>query len=1045
MLTEQQADLAITESQKGLLVLDSRVAAKHLYNQIIQFDLDPAAVPAEAVGPALLALVAVQPALRQVFTALPAIHARLTAPPTAEGFPLTHLDVPPQDYPEAVAALARELGPMAFDLATGPAYRFGTVRATDNSAATILLVGHHIVGDGVSMGPIVRDLEALFTGRLAGEAIAAKQVERETALRKELQAQNRVAAQDRTTERAKQWAAALREVPPLVLQPRPNRPTQTAFTGARVAWRLDEAESARFTQTCKRLGVTSFVLLSGVYGAVLARHGAVSKVLVGSPFMARRTIGAFDLCGFFVNTLPVTVDVDWARTVDEHLAEHVRPAIDFCRSHVDVSFNQLVEHAQPDRSSNRNPLFSAMLAMQDTFDPATAQAVVRVREPGNGTAKFDLWLGATPIDGRWQLELEYDRELISPAVADGLLDSLRTALRRAVADGSRTLAELFEDAPLAESLRTDGQPARVEAATLSQWFEQSVAATPQAVAIEDPHNRLTYAELAAAATTAAAGLAAHGIGPGDVVGLALDTLADTVVAIMAILRRGAVFLPLDSGLPTERLAYMADKAGCRTVLGAPLVPDLTVLNMAELAEGGTDTSSLASADSPVYVMFTSGSTGQPKGVQMGHGPLLNLTGWQHAALRMGRQTRFLQYAPLGFDVSYQEILPTLLCGGTVVSREPADRRDFPAMLRRIADTAVTHVYLPVAALRPLVQCAKANQVSLPALRYLCVSGEQLLVDEEIREFFVAHPHCTLVNLYGPTETHAVTSHRLSARDEQWPPHVPIGLPYPNVAAYVVDVTGHLAPVGVPGELYLGGDCPAEGYVNDPQITAERFVADRFDGGTAYRTGDRVVREPDGVLVFLGREDTQVKIRGYRVELGEIQTVATAVYGVLEAVAVARGSGVDRELALFVLGEGPVDHEALRAKLAEALPEYMVPTWIFDLDRVPTTPTGKTDLDALVALADELVTERRIDSAAAPADYQDALEAELAGIWAEVLGVDSVLRDRPVMAYGAHSLNIFTALAQVQERYGVPVPVVDFFSSPTVATLAGLVRTALAGA
>jgi acyl-coenzyme A synthetase/AMP-(fatty) acid ligase len=411
---------------------------------------------------------------------------------------------------------------------------------------------------------------------------------------------------------------------------------------------------------------------------------------------------------------------------------------------------------------------------------------------------------------------------------------------------------------------------------------------------------------------------------------------------------------------------------------------------------------------------------------------------------MGPHTRFLQYAPLGFDVSIQEIVPTLVAGGTVVSREPADRRDFPALVRRVAETRVTHIYLPVAALRPFVQTALTRKTLFPALRYVCVSGEQLMVDEEIRRFIDAHPHCVLVNLYGPTETHAVTTHRLAADDATWPAHVPIGLPLAGVAAYVVDVTGHLAPVGVPGELFLGGACPADGYVNDPERSAAGFVPDRFAGvygAVMYRTGDLVMRDERGALVFLGRDDTQVKIRGYRIELGEIEAVANALPGVRQAVAAARGTGAERELVLFLLTEdgSPVDADGIRSLLGDHLPAYMVPARVLDIDAIPTNGSGKTDRDALVAMAQQRLAEQNGTAGAKSPAYADELERELAAIWTELLGVDGIPRDRPVLAYGAHSLNIFTALAQVQQRYGVAPPVVEFFRSPTIATLANLVR------
>ncbi|BCJ67432.1 non-ribosomal peptide synthetase [Polymorphospora rubra] len=1036
--------LPITESQKGLLVVNERSPGHAVYNQLVRFDIDPA-IPADTVDRALAAVVAVQPAMRQVFRLLPTMHARLTPPPHPHDLPVDRATVPARDYEETVAAALRRIGRPEFDLAAGPAYRFATVRSADGTRATILLADHHIILDGVSMGPLVRDLEDALAGRLDEAETRRRRAAREAAFGKELAAQNRRSGSDQVAERARHWAARLREVPPLVLAPLPGRPTQTTFTGDRVSWQLSPAETRSLADTCRRLDISPFVLLSGIYGAVLARHGNVSSVLIGSPFMARRTVGAFDLGGFFVNTLPVTIDVEWERTVDEHLGKVVRDAVDFCRSNVEVTFNQLVTEVAPDRSSNRNPLFSAMLAMQDTFAPEATTAVRRVLEPGNGTAKFDLWLGATPVDGRWLLEVEYDRQLIAPVVADGILASLRGALRGALADGSRTLGALFDDASAAASVRSDGWTAALPGETPWDWVSAVARRRPDHPAIEDPVRQLSYAQLLAEAERVSAGLAARGIGPGDVVGLAADTLCDTVAAILAILRRGAAYLPLDAGLPADRLSYMARRAGCALVAGTLRLPGIDTAAVADLA-ASTDPvpPSLADPGAPVYVMFTSGSTGQPKGVQMGHRPLAHLTRWQIAALAMDEETRFLQYAPLGFDVSFQEIVPTLAVGGTVVSREPADRRFFTAILSRIAETGVTHVYLPVAALRPLVQTAATRGTRLPALRHLCVSGEQLLVDDEIRAFFTAHPHCTLVNLYGPTETHAVTSYRLSGRDEVWPAHVPIGLPYPYVAAYVVDATGHLAPPGVAGELMLGGLCCADGYVNDPEITAERFVPDRFsaDGtGTMYRTGDLVVRDERGELIFLGRIDTQVKIRGYRIELGEIEVVANQADAVRQAVAVVRGDGTDRELGLFVQAESAavVDVDDLRERLTRALPVYMRPLWVFPVERIPTTATGKTDRDALLRLADELLAEEQAGQAAAEIGYADELERELAGIWSGVLGVDAIRPDRPLIEYGAHSLNIFTTLAEVQERYGVPVPMVDFFAAPTVATLARLVR------
>ncbi|SFB13861.1 amino acid adenylation domain-containing protein [Amycolatopsis marina] len=1039
MLTETRQGIPLTGSQQGLLMVHNRAAGKPVYNMLVRFDLDPRYGAAQ-VEAALAAMVAMQPALRQTFGVLPEMHARLTPAPSA--LPCERVVVAPADFEEAVTTTARKIGRPEFDLENGPAYRFATVRATDDSASVILLADHHIILDGLSVGPMVNDLERMLTAPLTPAEIDAKAGLRERAYRKEVSAQQQSSTSADARERSAAWAERLRTVPPLELSPRPGRPAQTSFTGARVQWRLDDAEAAALNGLCNRLDVSPFVLFTGIYGAVLARHGNVAEVLIGSPFLARRTIGAFDLCGFFVNTLPVTVPLDWNRTVADHLSTVVSESVDFCRANTDISFTQLVADVRPDRTTNRNPLFSAMLAMQDTFVGRPDGPVRRISEPGNDTAKFDLWLGATPVDGSWLLELEYDQELIAPAVADDLLASLRTAARRAWDDSSRPLAELFTDSSAATSTRSDGWSSRPPYPTLVEGVEAMARQNPNAIAISEPGRQLTYAELVGAVERASGGLAERGIGRGDLVGLATDNLGDAVTAILAILRRGAGFLPLDESLPGERLDYMVRKAECRLVAGHEVVPGVPAVAIKELvaAEPGE---AAGDPDGAVYVMFTSGSTGVPKGVQMGQRWLTQLAAWQVDALRMDRDTRFLQYAPLGFDVCFQEILPTLLSGGMVISRGAADRRDFPAMLRRIAECEATHVYLPVAALRPMLLHALDRGTRLPALRQLCVSGEQLLVDEQLREFFVQHPHCELVNHYGPTETQAVTTRRLSVADQVWPVHVPIGTPLPGVAAYVVDVTGHLAPAGVPGELYLGGQCLADGYRNDPVLTGERFVPDTFAGaGLMYRTGDLVVRDHRGELIYLGRLDTQVKIRGNRVELSEIEAVATRVLGVRQAVAVVHGDGAAKEIALLLVphpGATP-DPERVRTHLAATLPEYMRPLWILTVPEIPATGTGKTDRAALGRTVDELLVAQRRDNGPV-VEYASELERELASLWSRVLGVDGIARDRPVLEYGAHSLNIFTTFAEIQQTYGVTLAMGEFFASPTIATLAALVRSA----
>ncbi|MEV1026107.1 amino acid adenylation domain-containing protein [Streptomyces sp. NPDC050264] len=1028
------ATLPLTAAQKGLLVVHRTVPVPHLYNVVAELELDPA-LTTDTVASALTAVLAVQPALRLSIREGADPHAVLGGVP--DEAPLRVVTTDRAAHEHRRDELLAGLGDTAFDLTRSPLLRAVLLRCEDDTRSTLLIVVHHLVFDGFSLRQFVRDLTAAARRSLDVEAVRAV---RERALRIELGAQLAAADEEKAEQAAVALAGRLRATPATVLDPRPNRPATTAFTGTRREIRLSARHSADLDALCATLGVTPFVLFSAAYAAVLARHSANTAVVFGSPVMARRTLGSIDLCGFFVNTLPLIVDVPWDAPFDRFVKETVRAEADRTRADAAVSFDRIVRHVDPDRSTNRNPVFSCMLALQDATDAEPGSAVRRVREHGNGTAKFDLWLGVTPGPDGWLLELESDLELLPRTSVDALAASLSGLLERAVARPDRTVADLFVDASPEDSRAHDGFRRALAQPDLYRAVQAAAAERPEQIAVEESEHRVTYGELDRLAATAAGALAGRGVGRGTVVGLTTTTLLDTVVAVLAVLARGGVFLPLDPALPAERLTYMTRKADCRLIVGQEPVDGIGLVSPAELAaeeHGGPLGPAAASGPSDgVYIMFTSGSTGRPKGVLMHNGPLMNLTEWQLDALDMDEHTRFLQYAPLGFDVSFQEILPTLAAGGTLVSREPADRRDLPAVLERVRAHRVSHVYLPVAALPAFARAAQDTGDALPHLRHVCVSGEQLLLDDRVRRFFDERPHLRLINLYGPTETHAVTTHRLTGDNRPWPAHVPIGRPITGVSAHVVDTTGHLAPRGVPGELYLAGACPALGYVNDPARTRERFLPDPYaDEADArmYRTGDQVLRDESGALVFLGRDDDQVKIRGYRVELGELETAATTHPGVRRAVAVAHGTGHERRLALFFQpedGRAP-EPDDVRRHVAGTLPGYMVPARAFPLDAVPTTRNGKVDRASLAARAQQALRDEAGSAGAPTTTTDDPLIAALQQMWGRLLSLSDVPIDRSLLEHGAHSLTVMAASATIEEEHGVQIPILDFFQDPTI--------------
>jgi amino acid adenylation domain-containing protein len=1030
----QSGVFPLTDTQAGLLVAHRALPNRALYNVLAELDLDPVHSH-ERLRRALADLLSIQPALRTALHELPSPHARLVEPPSTDLLPLSLTEA---RTASAAASerdrLLSELGAHEFDLADAPLLRMAHLTCTETGTSTLIVCVHHTVFDGFSFAAVAADLDEL----LAPDApvnVAVLRERRERGLRREVEAELAAAGTTEAERNARELSARLETTPEALLDPRPGRPAATAFRSVRRRLPLGAAGSDAADDACRNLGVSPFVLFSSVLAAVVARHTGAGRVVLGTPVVARRTAASFRLAGPFLNTLPLIVGIDWSETFDRFAAETVREQADAARRNAGVPWTRIVRHGRPDRTTSRNAYFSCMIAMQDSTSYQPGAAVRGVIEHGNGTAKVDLWLGATPTARGWLLELEYDSELIREPVADGIERSLLEALRRVSENPRRRLRELFSDPPPEQSAVTDGVVPVAHPSTLRDWLEEALTTFADRPAVEDRGRAPTYAELSARAEQVASALRGHGARPGDAVGLSTTTLTDTVTAMIAILRVGCAYVPLDSALPAERVDFMVGAADCRVIV----------------SDAGIERTWIAehhgepSAADAVYIMFTSGSTGRPKGVLMGGGPLLNLTAWQIAALGLGPDSRFLQYAPLGFDVSFQEIVPTLLAGGTVVGREPADRRDLPAVAALVERRALTHVYLPVAALRAFVQAAADAGLAFDHLREVCVSGEQLTIDATVRAFFAERPHLRLVNLYGPTETHAVTTHAMSAGGP-WPAHAPIGLPLANVTAHVIDATGHQAPYGVPGELYLGGACPAHGYINESEQTAERFTADPYGppGGIRYRTGDRALRAEDGTLIFLGRDDDQVKIRGYRVELGEVETAAAALPGVAHAVAAVRGTADDRHLLLFVVPRGgaPADPAAMRAQLGGKLPSYMVPRAVLPVGEIPKTANGKVDRTALLGRADQLLADQRRTRVDSGPLRDDPLVGELEGLWRELLGIERIGADESLTDLGAHSLSVLTALARIEAEHGARVPMLEFFRAPTLSALADQIRRTL---
>jgi amino acid adenylation domain-containing protein len=779
-----------------------------------------------------------------------------------------------------------------------------------------------------------------------------------------------------------------------------------------------------------------------------------TDLLVVTPVAGREHPDLEGLVGQFANVLPLRTDLSGDPSFVD-LLDRVRRGTTWLFAHQHVPIQRLQAALRQDSSATSRGMSSLLFALQNVphDDLRLTGADLRPIESGPHPVFEDLSLFAWEDgDGAALLRAEYRADRIDEPTIRRIVDDFISVTTHVADQPATRLSDLpVHASPTAIrrlSAWTETAADYPRDSCVHELVERQVDRTPEAEAVVDAATRVSYRDLNRRANQLAHHLRTRGAAPGTVVGLCLERSVDLVIALLGILKSGAAYVPLDSQLPDERLRFMVNESGAVLCVTSGALTSRFDNGLVPLVRMDADRAAIGTmpADNPTrtatahdlaYVMFTSGSTGRPKGVAMPHQPLVNIVSWHTRQPRLMQPARTLQFAPISFDVSVQDIVATWCTGGTVVVVGEDTRRDPIALRQFIEHNGIERMYLPVPALNSLARAHVASPRPLGRLRDIISAGEALHVTPAIRRLCSDAPGCHLHNHYGPTETHIVTTHELDGSPEDWPAAVPIGRPVSNVYAEILNDDRQRVAAETAGELHIGGDCLARGYHGRPDLTAERFVDDPArPGRRLYRTGDRARLRPDGTLEFLGRLDDQIKLSGYRVEPGEIEAVMAGCPGVSQGVVLVREDrpGDKRLVGYYVASTpGAVTPAALQAHLRQRLPRYMVPAALVELTAMPISATGKVDRRALPRPP----TDRTASDPAAPPS--DLVEASLIALWSDVLDRTGIGIDDNFFDLGGHSMLAAAMLLRAEQVFGRAPGLNVLFDAPTIRQLAHAFR------
>ncbi|MBD3860021.1 amino acid adenylation domain-containing protein [Bacillus sp. 28A-2] len=949
----------------------------------------------------------------------------------------TAFDLPVHEIKEEEAEAFLSERQTPFDLTAAPLLRAQLLKLSENRHL-LVLEAHHLITDGSSMKTFIQDLAKAYDGETLEERAIHYKDYAVWQLSKEVTEKQR--------EHEAYWLKQFEgDIPVLELPTDYPRPAQRDFSGERVMFGCDEATTRRIQELLQKTDTTMYMFLLSAFQVLLASYSGQEDIIVGSPVAGRTHPDIQDMPGMFINTIAMRGKPKQTKTFLQLLEEIKETSVD-AFAHQSYPLEELIARLPLERDTTRSPLFNVSFNMQNMEVPALKLGDLHISPYAiqHRSVKFDLSLEAFEREGELKLSFDYAAALFKEETIRRLGTHLLAIIREAIEhpDEQLGLLNILDQHEQMERLEKKGEGHTIHHEPFHVQLSRQAKETPDAIAVMDDQRKLTYRELEDMSNALGSELKIRGIEKERTVALILDRSVYVIVSMLGVMKAGGVFVPIDPAFPAERIRYTLEDSGAQVIVTNESLIDSyqnhKSIQVVQVEKAVHQSHSLdvpdVSVDQLSYVIYTSGTTGKPKGVQLTHRNLSHYVNWLTNEVTLQECDRTALFSSYAYDLGYTSIFPVLKAGGTLYVPREDVYTDPVRLMRFIDEQELTYIKMTPSLFHMM---ADSKDHAFNALRLVVLGGEPI-VPEDVETFMKQHPCVAVMNHYGPTETtigtvtKLITPHELDALKE----HSIIGQPIAHTRALVCNRELRLVPYGAPGELYISGDGVSKGYLNQPELTAERFLEHPFfPRERMYRTGDLVRQHANGDIEFLGRVDDQVKIRGYRIEKQEIEHAARALSTIQDVYVKVLHLSRLPELALYYTAPEHIGTLVFREKLAETLPDYMIPTYFVKVDHIPLTQNGKVDAKSL-PLPHEVHMNRA--KHVAP---ETALEQTLCTIWSDVLGVEQIGVHDHFFELGGHSLKGMVLISKVQAELNKHVPLKVLFEKPTIRAMAAYLEEA----